>query len=86
MRDEETACCEAAENSGREGRIQRALAVEIPRRKEASERPVTMEGEDGDLEMRDAETVRETTGFEASQHATTNGFDNTLPINADTKT
>lgn len=53
--------------------------VEIPRRKEASKRPVISERENGDLRIWDGEAARGITGLEALQYSMTNGPDNTLP-------
>lgn len=86
MEEKEKAGCEATENAGKGRQTQVAVAVEIPRRKEVSERTVTREGEDGDLRMRDAEGEKTTTGLEASQRATTDRSDNTSTINAATTT
>lgn len=53
------------------------VAVEIPRRRETSTKPVTGKGEVGDLRMRDAQTARETVGPEKLQHASTDRSHNT---------
>lgn len=64
--------------------------MEITRRRKASARPTTMEGQSGYLRMGNTEAVRETTGLETSQHDTTDDSDNTSPPptlpNADTIT
>lgn len=74
--EEENASHEAAENTGRGGRTQGAVAVEIPRRIKVSMRLVTREEQDGDLGMRDAGAVKETVVLATSQHATIEGSDN----------
>lgn len=79
IEEEEKARREAVGNGRRGGQIQVAVAVEILRRKEASIRLVTREGEDGDLGMRDTDTVRGTTGLKTLQHATTVRLNNTSP-------
>lgn len=55
-----------------------AVAVEIPQKREASTRQGTKEEENGDQRIRDTEEKRKATGLNASQHATTEGADNTL--------
>lgn len=60
-----------------------AVAAEIIRRgEENSARPVTRDGENGYLRMRDLKVTPESAGLKASQHATPAGTDNTSLVNA----
>lgn len=86
MEEEENTQRKAAENPGRGGQTPATFAVEIPRWREASVRPVNREGEDGDLRMGDEVSIMRTTGLEALQHATTDRSNNSPLINADTTT
>lgn len=59
------------------------VAVEIPRRRNVSTRPVTRKEEDEDLRMGDSEAVRRIAELGVSQYATTNESDHISPIIAD---
>lgn len=60
----------------RAGRREAAVAVGIVRRSEESRtRPVTIDGENGDLIIRDQDTTPQSAGLEASQYPTTEGTD-----------
>lgn len=78
MEKEEEEAEETRKGGG--GMSEVAVAVEIfKRNEEEAARPVTRDGEDGDLKMRHQGTTPEATGLETLQHATTAGIDNTPP-------
>lgn len=79
---EDNAQRKAVDNKEKEEMTQVAVAVEIPRRKEASVRPATRDREDRNLRMKDSEETAREEGLEASQHTTTERTDTTPPINA----
>lgn len=80
---EENAQREATGNKEEERRTQLVVTVEIPRRRKASVMPVTRDGEDGDLRMKDSEKTTAAEGQGASHHATTERIDTTPSINED---
>lgn len=61
-----------------------AVALEIPKWREASMRLVTIEELNDNLNMGVTETARGTLGLEATQHAIIEESDNTLPLNPNT--
>lgn len=64
-----------------------AVTVEIVRRKkEDVARPVTRDGKDRELRMRDHDVTPESTRLDVSQHTTPAGIDNTTVINGHTTT